>query len=704
MLSTVDTPVGKLSGVGKTREEQLGKLGIHTVKDLLYHFPRVYENRSNTAELGSFDTEENRAYILTVATEVKSAKLKNRLTISRFRAFDESGSCEIVFFNSPFVKDLFHIGDVYRFYGKLHFSKGKVLTLTSPKYERIMDGIPLADFSPIYPLTEGVSSKILGKLIEKAVSDFLPMMCDPLPEEVRLSNGLPSLNYALKNIHFPSDEKSLESAKARLAFDELFYFALGISHFAKKRDTTPGVTFSPSSLKEFTEQLPYELIGAQKRVINDIYRDTVIKKTDGYTPSMARIIVGDVGSGKTVCAAAAIYLAYKSGYQSVLMAPTEILANQHYNDLKHLLSPLGANVELLTGSLSKSIKNAVYENIASKKAHVIVGTHALLSDKLDFPALGLIITDEQHRFGVRQRAILKDKIKSAHMLVMSATPIPRTLALAMYGDLDVSRIDEMPKGRIRTDTYLVGEEYRSRLNSFIEKQTTLGNQCYIVCPSIEAVDSEENEYSESTSVDLKNTIEYTKELQKSLPGVKIATLHGKMKTDEKDRVMSDFVKGDVQVLVSTTVIEVGVNVPNATLMIIENADRFGLSQLHQLRGRVGRGDKKSYCILVSDANGDKATSRLNVIKTTYDGYEIAEKDLTLRGPGDFFSQGSGVNLRQSGGFAFNMAQNFDDTSIFDKAFSTAKSIISKDPELTLDEHSAIKSTLGSIIGSIATIS
>lgn len=703
MINAIDTPIGKLSGVGKAREEQLNRLGIRTVRDLLYHFPRSYENRSDVAELGDFDTENSRSYILTVASEVKSAKLKNRLTISRFRAFDDTGSCEIVFFNSPFVKDLFHIGDVYRFYGKSHFSKGRILTLTSPKYERVVSGAPLADYLPVYPLTEGLSSKILGKLIEKAVYDFLPFMNDPLTEEIRLFYALPSLNQALKNVHFPDDANALERAKARLAFDEIFYFALGISHFAKKRDTTPGVTFKPTSLLPFTEKLPYELTGAQKRVINDIYRDTVLKKADGHTPSMARIIVGDVGSGKTVCAAAAIYLASISGYQSALMAPTEILATQHYNDLTPLFSALGIKVELLTGSLTKAKKTEIYERISKHEVDLVVGTHALISEKFDFPALGLIITDEQHRFGVRQRAILKDKTKSAHMLVMSATPIPRTLALAMYGDLDVSRIDEMPKGRMKVETYLVGEEYRSRINSFIEKQTKLGGQCYIVCPSIESNEADET-YLTYQEAGLKNTVEYTEELKKALPSLSIASLNGKMKADEKDKIMSDFAEGKIQVLVSTTVIEVGVNVPNATLMIIENAERFGLSQLHQLRGRVGRGQKKSYCILVSDAEGEKAKSRLEVIRSSYDGYEIAEKDLVLRGPGDFFSSQSDVNLRQSGGFSFNIAQSYEDTGIFDKAFSAAKSVIEKDPELSLAEHSEIKSALGVIIGSISTIS
>ena len=704
MQNSISTPVNRLSGVGKTREEQLAKLGIRTVRDLLYHFPRTYENRSDVVELGRFDTEKPRAYVLTVASEVKQAKIKRSMTISRFRAFDDSGTCEIVFFNSPFVKDVFHTGSVFRFFGKAHFTKNRVLTLTAPKYEPVIPGIPLPDYTPIYSLTDGITSKFINKLIEKVANDFLPLICDPLPEEIRIENKLPSLGTALKNIHFPVDGDSLESAKRRLAFDEMFYFALGISHSAKQRDTARGVTFSPVSLSPFTRRLPYELTDAQKRVINDIYRDTVIKKDGAHTPSMARIIVGDVGSGKTVCAAAAIYIAKASGYQSALMAPTEILATQHYNELNQLFAPMDIKVELLIGSLKKSAKDSLYRRVLEGDVDVVVGTHALLSEKLDFSCLGLIITDEQHRFGVRQRAVLKDRSQSAHMLVMSATPIPRTLALAMYGDLDVSRIDEMPKGRTRVETFLVGEEYRHRINRFIEKQALLGNQCYVVCPSIEGEDEEADSLSEIEEINLKNTVEYTKELRKALPNLAIDSLNGRMKQEEKDAVMSAFVRGEIQVLVSTTVIEVGVNVPNATLMIIENAERFGLSQLHQLRGRVGRGEKKSYCILVSDATGDKARARLDVIRTTYDGYEIAEKDLLQRGPGDFFSTNSGINLRQSGGFTFSIAKDYNDTELFDAAFSAAKAVISSDPDLTSPRHAEIKDVLGNIISSVSTIS
>ena len=489
-------------------------------------------------------------------------------------------------------------------------------------------------------------------------------------------------------------------AQKRLAFDEMLIFGLGIASSAKKRAENIGATFSPCSLEPLTSLLPYELTKDQKAAINDVYRDTVFTGANGLTNSMARIIVGDVGCGKTVCAIAAMYIAAKSGYQCALMAPTEILANQHFNDISDLLGRLNINCCLLTGSTTASAKKQIYASIANGETKVVVGTHALLSEKVEFENLGLIITDEQHRFGVAQRAKLKDRTKSAHMLVMSATPIPRTLALALYGDLDVSRIKEMPKGRMRVDTFVVNEEYRERLNLFIEKQVSLGGQCYIVCPSI---DKNEDAEDDSLTLDdgvrnpalhLKNAVEYAECMQKQFPNIPVGCLHGKMKKAEKDSIMHDFAAGTIKILVSTTVIEVGVNVPNASLMIVENAERFGLSQLHQLRGRVGRGSRKSYCVLVSDSKGESSTERLEVMRTTHDGFEIAERDLLLRGPGDFFSNSSDDNLRQSGGFEFKIASVFNSSELFESAFECAKSIIESDPNLTLPHHIMLKKELG----------
>ena len=694
-MYTMDTPVGELKGIGKSRCESLAKLNIHTVYDLIYLFPRAYERRGDIRLLGEAEYGKNTAFLLTVASEVKSARLKAGMTLSSFRAYDDSGSVEVVFFNSPFVKNVFHTGARFRFYGKLDYSRGHI-RLSSPKYEPYLESRPLADFVPVYPLTEGITSKMLDGIIRSVINDALAGLKDPLPENIRLKNSLPTLSYALKNIHFPDDEASLNKAISRLAFDEMLYFGMGIGLSARYKSTAKGIAFAPCSMKPLTDLLPYELTGAQKDAINDIYSDTVIKaKKENATP-MARILVGDVGCGKTVCAAAAIYIALASGYQSALMVPTEILARQHYQELSELFGRLGYKVELLLGSTTQKQKARIYSELASGEVDLVIGTHALLSEKAVFSRLGLVITDEQHRFGVAQRATLKDKSASAHLLVMSATPIPRSLALALYGDLDISRITEMPKGRMRVDTYVVGEDYRARLNTFIERQVAIGGRCYVVCPSIEAEEGQDlyepgSQRNEKTV--LKNATEYSEDLKKALPNLRIALLHGKMKAQEKDQIMQSFAKGDYDVLVSTTVIEVGVNVPEATLMIVENADRFGLSQLHQLRGRVGRGKRKSYCVLVSDATSDAARARLETMRTTYDGYEIADKDLAMRGPGDFFSLKSGNNLRQSGGFEFKLASLCDNKELFDSAFSEAKAILKIDPELDLDQHAALRSEL-----------
>ena len=692
---TASTPVKELNGVGKTRASELSKLGINTVGDLIYYFPRAYEKRGDVRLLSEFDSEKSCAFLLTVATEVKTANIRRGLTLSKFRAFDESGSVEITFFNSPYVKDVFHIGSTFRFWGKASMQKNR-LQLANPKYEPYVEGVPLADYVPVYSLTEGLSSKQIGKLIQNAINDILPEIIDPIPDNIRIENSLPTLTYAIKNAHFPESDSALIKAQRRLAFDEMLFFGIGISLSSSQKNKGEGIKFSPCSLSPLTDLLAYELTASQKQAINDVYKDTVIGK-DGVVSPMARIIVGDVGCGKTICATASAYIAAKSGYQVALMVPTEILAKQHYKELSSLLGNLGINVDILLGSTSAKEKKRIKSALALGEIDVIVGTHALITDNVEFKSLGLVITDEQHRFGVNQRAKLKEKSRHAHMLVMSATPIPRTLALTMYGDLDISRITEMPKGRQRVDTFVVDEGYRLRLNDFIKKQVALGGQCYVVCPSIEqneeetyVVDYESGEVISENSLNLKSAVEFAAELGKTLPGISVEALHGKMKSAEKNEIMSRFTSGATKVLVSTTVIEVGVNVPNACLMIVENAERFGLSQLHQLRGRVGRGSKKSYCVLVSDIKSQKSKERLEVMRTTYDGFEIAEKDLLIRGPGDFFSSVSDNNLRQSGGFEFRFASMCDSTELLSKAFSVAKAIVNSDPTLSLPIHSEIK--------------
>ena len=697
-------PIDKLKGVGSARSKQFAKLNIHTVKDLVYFFPRAYEKRGDIRLISEASPDTTCSFLLTVGTAVRSARIKNNMTISKFRAFDDSGAVEIVFFNSPYVKDVFTIGAAFRFYGKLSYSKNQI-QMIGPKYEPYIEGKPLQDFVPVYPLTEGLSSKVIDKLMSSVIDEAISKIADPLPEKIRLSNELPALSYAIRNAHSPENENALSLALKRLAFDEMLTFGLGISLSTRGKKSSSGIPFSPCSLEPVLKLLPYELTSDQKKAVNDIYRDTVSR--DGKNVSqMTRILVGDVGSGKTVCAVLAMYIAASSGYQSALMVPTEILARQHYAEVKELFGNLGISVELLLGSTSQKEKKRIYGELESGECSVVIGTHALISDKVEFNSLGLVITDEQHRFGVMQRSKLKDKSLNAHMLVMSATPIPRTLALTLYGDLDISRIVEMPKGRMRVDTFVVDETYRARLNDFIKKQVMLGGQCYVVCPAIESKDEEtENSFvpdsltslAPSSSPELKNAVEYAEELKRSLTALRIACLHGKMKADEKDLIMNEFSLGNIDVLVSTTVIEVGINVPNASLMIVENAERFGLSQLHQLRGRVGRGKKKSYCVLVSDMKTEKALARLGIMKSTYDGYEIADKDLMLRGPGDFFSSNSNDNFRQSGGFEFKFAKLCNDNELFAAAFATAKSIIERDPELEFEEHLGLKNTLGDII-------
>lgn len=700
MSTRLDTAITELSGVGKTRAAKYERLGIRTVEDLIRFTPRAYERRSDVRPISFPDLDSPRGYILTVGGRVSSTRIRTGLTISKFKAFDDSGSCEVVFFNAPYVKEVFHEGAAFRFYGKASLSRSKV-QLTNPKYEPVIEGNPLPDLVPIYHTTDGISSKLTEKLVSAVIGEAMPSLPDPLPEDIRLRVALPTLSYALKNAHFPESDEALAKALSRLAFDELFAFGLSISLAGAGKRRGEGVRFNKVDLLPFTERLPYELTASQKSVINDIYRDTVLGEGGRVSP-MSRIVVGDVGSGKTVCAEAAMYIAVRSGYQAALMAPTEILATQHYKEAAELFSAFGIKVELLVGSMRESEKRRVRAALESGECDIVIGTHALISASVGFARLGLIITDEQHRFGVAQRAVLKERASRAHILVMSATPIPRTLALALYGDLDVSRISEMPRGRQRVDTFVVDESYRQRLYGFIEKQVALGGQCYVVCPSIERDEERDvlvptaiskGAVAMTSSSEMKNAVEYSEELARALPDLRIECLHGRMKGQTKDEIMSRFAAGEIDVLVSTTVIEVGVNVPRATLMIVENADRFGLSQLHQLRGRVGRGKMKSYCVLVSDSASPKSRERLEAMRTTYDGYAIAERDLALRGPGDFFSANSAENIRQSGEFEFKAAKNLGDSSIMDAAFSEAKALALADPTLSLPEHAALRESL-----------
>ncbi len=676
MPLTFDTNIQYMRGVGEARAKALAKLGITNVGELLYHFPRGYEFRGNVKALAKAEPGETASFILTAATDVHNATLRRGMTISKLRAFDESGSAEITFFNQPYIKDTIVKGGEYRFFGKLTRERGKNI-LSSPTVEPIVEGRELPPLVAVYPLTSGVTHKMLAKLVATALDELGDCIPEVLPDDVREDNDLCAIGTALRFIHNPSDFKSLEIAKRRLIFEELYRFALGSGETREKKQTAPQM--ADGDVSALTAKLPYTLTGAQMRAISEIAADLA-----SGVP-MRRLVSGDVGSGKTVVAAAAAYIAVKNGCQCAIMAPTEILANQHFMELSELLGGLNIKTALLTGSVKGKARREILASLSDGSIHVLIGTHALISDGVEFNRLGLVVCDEQHRFGVGQREalLLKGGGDTCHQLTMSATPIPRTLAMFFWGDLDMSALNEMPPGRQRVETFTVDEAYRERLHGFIRKQKAEGHQTYVVCPSVEEVELGELTQEDIRLFDFGYDIEeimrpksapkaattWAQRLREDMPELNIGCVHGKMKPNEKDEVMQKFASGELDVLVSTTVIEVGVNVPNATLMIVEPAERFGLSQLHQLRGRVGRGSAKSYCVLVSDAKAGSARDRLNVMRNTYDGFKIAEFDLGERGPGDFF--GNGDEIRQHGELRFRIANLCEDMELFDAAVNAA---------------------------------
>lgn len=691
MANLSDASVKVLSGVGPARVKAYAKLGINTVSDLIYHFPRAYENRGDIKLLSQCISGDKAALELVIGTVPKKTMIRRGMSLLKFTAFDESGTCEITFYNQNYLADKFPLGATFRFYGQVE-RMGKRYKMNTPTYEMIIEGEELKPLVPVYPLTEGITKNRIAADIETALSVVAPELEDYLPDDIRRRYKLCTLPFALRAIHDPSDYESVARAKKRLVFDEFFTFALGMTLSGKKRREYGGLICDKNDIDELLQTFPYELTGDQMKAIEDIKLDMA-----RATP-MSRILVGDVGCGKTVCAMAAMYIAVKSGHQAILMAPTEILARQHYKDIAPIFEKMGYKTELLVGSLTvsqkKKIRASLVDDDASKRTSVVIGTHALISEGVEFHSAGVIVTDEQHRFGVGQRATLSKKGEHAHVLVMSATPIPRSLALIMYGDLDLSKINEMPKGRQKVDTFVVDESYRPRLNSFVEKQVVEGGQVYIVCPAVEEKEPEDSgeivlaEFGveKEELPPLKAAVQFSEELSKALPNLNIAFLHGKMKGLEKDEIMKQFSEGDIDVLVSTTVIEVGVNVPRATLMVVENAERFGLAQLHQLRGRVGRGNRKSYCVLVSDSKGENARERLETMKKEYDGFKIAEKDLVLRGPGDFIKGSSDPVVRQSGGLKFKLADMSEDSGVLNDAYEAARELIEESPDLSNNEN------------------
>lgn len=667
-MATLNTDIRYIKGVGEARAKSLAKLGITDLRSLLSYFPRAYDDRRAYKKIADLIPGENACACAVIAGEPRLSRIRKGLDLVKLRAVDETGALELTYFNQSYLKNTFHTGDAYVFFGRAEGTPSRP-QMTNPLFEREGAHQITGRIMPIYPLTAGVSQSMLYKAVEQGLAACVDELPDILPEDVRLVYQLCHTRFAYENIHFPTDDEALSAARRRLAFEELFLLALGLKLLRERRMFVAGKQCKKVDLSPFFTSLPFSLTGAQRRAIGDIARDLTGKRP------MNRLVQGDVGSGKTMVAAAAIYMAAKNGLQCALMTPTEILAEQHYRSLAPLLEPLGIPCALLTASTKAKERRALNERLRSGELSLVIGTHALLSPDVQYQNLGLVVTDEQHRFGVNQRAALSAKGDDPHLLVMSATPIPRTLALMIYGDLDVSILNELPPGRQKIDTFAVPSSYHERIYAFLRKLVAEGRQAYIVCPMVAENDELPDERKAVTA--------YAETLQKEVfPDLRIAPIHGKMKPKEKDAVMRAFAAHEIDVLVSTTVIEVGVDVPNAALMLIENAECFGLSQLHQLRGRVGRGRHKSYCVLVSDNKGEENKQRLKVMSSTSDGFAIAEEDLKLRGPGDFFSS------RQHGLPSLRVADLSCDLSLLHETQSAAEQLLAADP--ALKKHPLLK--------------
>lgn len=669
-MLNLNTDIRYIKGIGEAKGKAFARLGVRCVGDLLSDFPRAYEDRSKVLPIARLMEGEAACVCAMITTEPELSRIRKGMELLRFRIADASGSMLVTYFNQAWMKNRLRRGDTYIFYGKVQVT-GRTFAFTNPIFEPEAEmGRVTGRIMPVYRLTGGISQRDMTQAVRRVLGEPGMTFPNALPERVERENRLCTARYAYENIHFPADMRALSLSRRRLVFEELFTLVCALSLVRGEGEVQPGIAVQPRDIAEFTATLPFTPTGAQLRAIADAAGDM----TSGRL--MNRLIQGDVGSGKTLVAAALIWLAAGSGLQSAFMAPTELLAEQHFATLSGFLAPFGLKVVKLTGSMGAKAKRETLAALASGEAALAVGTHALISEGVEFRRLGLVVTDEQHRFGVAQRSALAGKGERAHVLVMSATPIPRTLALIIYGDLDVSLIDELPPGRQRVDTFAVTSSYRRRLNAFIAKLVGEGGQVFVVCPAIEA-DSE-------VPMDLVSAEEHTLELRAALPGLRIECIHGRMKAKPRDEIMSRFAAGEVDVLVSTTVIEVGVDVPNAALMIIENAERFGLSQLHQLRGRVGRGRHKSYCVLVSDAKGADARERLAALTHIHDGFKIAEEDLRLRGPGDFFG------ARQHGLPELHIADLGADMDVLKTAQAAAQALLAEDPALVREENRPVR--------------
>ena len=661
-MTTNTTDIKYLKGVGEKKAECFKKLGIDTVGALLRFFPRTYEDWSNPVKAYDCQMDSTVCIKAKIVTPITEQKVRANMTIYKFAISDGSGEVFVTIFNNKFLASRLHFGSEYLFYGKLTGGNW-ARQMSSPEISEVSSG----GIRPIYRAVRGLPSKTIERIVKNALVANIGE--DPIPEEIRAKHKLCDLRFAIENIHFPRSYDALKRARERLVFEELFIFQTAFMLIKERNKKETEYIITNNCKDEFLKQLPFSLTSAQNRVIDECLADM----TNGRL--MNRLVQGDVGSGKTAVAAALCFIAARNGYQAALMAPTEILAVQHYKTLSGLLEPLGISCGLLTGSTSKKEKKEISFTVSSGETSVLIGTHALLSDNVEFKNLALVITDEQHRFGVAQRARLSEKGQSVHTLVMSATPIPRTLGLVIYGDLDVSIIDEYPKGRQQIESFCVTGKLRQRVYNYIKKHLDEGRQGYIVCPLVE----------ESETADIASAVEYCERLKtKDFKNYTVDILHGKQTAKQKDEVMGRFNKGELQLLVCTTVVEVGIDVPNATIMVIENAERFGLSQLHQLRGRIGRGEHKSSCILISDIEDGKTKERLDVIKNNTDGFKIADEDLRLRGPGDFLGN------RQHGLPRFNIADIYSDLSVLKTAGDEARNLISNTFNLNDDKYKALR--------------
>lgn len=671
-------PISSLKGIGEKTAKLYEKLGVFTIADLLSDYPRAYDTFEPPVPVGNLMEDQVMAVCASL-TKAPDLVRFNRMQMVSVYIRDITGSLQIVWFNMPYMKSNLKPGIFYVFRGRVVRKRGRLMMEQPEVYSKEAYDELAPSMQPVYSQTKGLGNKAIVKALRQAL-ESRTLEREYMPSYIRKKHQLAEINYAVEHIHFPEDQSQLLFARKRLVFDEFFFFLTGVRKLnERKADRTSSYVMKPSDqVKTFLNRLPYKLTQAQMRTWSEILTDL----SGGLI--MNRLIQGDVGSGKTIVAFLALLTAAYNGFQAALMAPTEVLARQHYESLSQMLSKQGMEIRtvLITGSMNAKEKREAYEKIRSHQADLIIGTHALIQEKVEYDNLALVITDEQHRFGVGQRELFSDKGKDPHILVMSATPIPRTLAIILYGDLDISVIDQLPQGRQPIKNCVVNPQWRPKAYDFIRKQVEEGRQAYVICPMVEP----------SELLEAENVLDYTKKLRKELPSsITVEYLHGQMKGKEKNAVMERFASGDVQVLVSTTVIEVGVNVPNATVMMIENAERFGLAQLHQLRGRVGRGDFQSYCIMVNCSGEEGVSKRLDILNHSNDGFYIASQDLKLRGPGDIFG------MRQSGDLEFKLADIFMDAPLLKSVSEEVNQLLDQDPELSRPEHQELKQKLDSYI-------